>query len=294
MVFRSVAGKTDVSFTIFIFGDQIPPFMNKTYSLFLFLLCTSFYAQTRLLSWNIENLGRSKSNLELEFIANTLKDYDIVALQEVVAGDGGAQTVAKLADELNRKGAKWDYAISNPTSSSAYKTERYAYLWKTNRARLKGKAWLESKFQLEIDREPYLATFIVNQKEVTLVNFHAITKSKQPEKEIKYFKLLPAQYPQLNLLFLGDFNCPQSHTVFTPLKKMGYDSALKGQKTSLKRNSKNGAALASEFDNLFYHKKVKKIEGGVIHFYKAFSSLQEARKISDHIPVWMAFSLDEN
>lgn len=91
------------------------------------------------MSWNIENLGRSKSNLELEFIANTLKDLDIVALQEVVAGDGGAQTVAKLADELNRKGTKWDYAISNPTSSSAYKTERYAYLWKTSRVRLKGK-----------------------------------------------------------------------------------------------------------------------------------------------------------
>lgn len=267
--------------------------MKNPFVLLLFLVTTALFSQTKLLSWNIENLGKSKSNLELEFIATTLKDYDIVALQEVVAGDGGAQTVAKLADELNRRGSKWDYSISNPTSSSAYKTERYAYLWKTSRARLKGKPWLESKFHLEIDREPYLVTFIVNQKEVTLVNFHAITKSKQPEKEIKYFKLLPAQYPQLNLLFLGDFNCPQSHTVFTPLKKMGYDSALKGQKTSLKRNSKNGETLASEFDNMFYNEKVKKIDGGVIHFYKAFSSLQEARKISDHIPIWMVFSLEE-
>ena len=94
--------KTSFSFTIFIFAGQIPSFMNQTYSLFLLLLCTSFYAQTRLLSWNIENLGRSKSNLELEFIANTVKDYDIVALQEVVAGEGGAQTVAQLAAELNR------------------------------------------------------------------------------------------------------------------------------------------------------------------------------------------------
>ena len=267
--------------------------MNKTFSLFLLLLCTSFYAQTRLLSWNIANLGKSKSDSELSSIANTVKDYDIVALQEVVAGDGGAQAVAKLADELNRKGAKWDYAISNPTSSSAYKTERYAYVWKTSRARLKGKPWLESNFQLEIDREPYLATFVINQKEVTLVNFHAITKNKQPEREIKYFKYLPAQYPQLHLLFLGDFNCPQSHTVFTPLKNMGYESTLKGQKTSLKKNRKNGENLASEFDNMFYNKKVKKIDGGVIHFYTAFSSLQEARKISDHIPIWMVFSVEE-
>ncbi len=118
------------------------------------------------------------------------KTYDIVALQEVVAGYGGAQAVAQLADELNRKGSKWDYVVSDPTSSSAYKTERYAFLWKTSRARLKGKPWLESKFQLEIDREPYLATFIVNQKEVTLVNFHAITKSKQPEYRNQIFQIL--------------------------------------------------------------------------------------------------------
>ncbi len=267
--------------------------LMKKISFLLLLVTTTLQSQTKILSWNIENLGQSKSNSELSSIANTVKDYDIVAIQEVVAGYGGAQGVAKLADELNRKGSKWDYAISDPTSSSAYKTERYAYLWKTSRARLKGKPWLESKFQLEVDREPYLATFEINKKEVTLVNFHAITKSKQPEREIKYFKYLPAQYPQLNLLFLGDFNCPESHSVFTPLKKMGYTPLLYNQKTSLKKNSKNGEALASEFDNIFYNKKVKKIDGGVIHFYKAFSSLQEARKISDHIPVWMVFSLDE-
>ncbi len=50
-----------------------------------------------------------------------------------MAGYGGAQAVARLADELNRKGTKWDYVISDPTSSSAYKTERYAFIWKTSK-----------------------------------------------------------------------------------------------------------------------------------------------------------------
>jgi deoxyribonuclease-1-like protein len=57
-------------------------------------------------SWNIQNFGKSKSEVEINFIANTLKNYDIIAIQEVVAGYGGAQAVAKLAAELNRKGAK--------------------------------------------------------------------------------------------------------------------------------------------------------------------------------------------
>lgn len=260
--------------------------------LFLLFITTTLFSQPKLLSWNIENFGQSKSNQEISFIANTLRDYDIVAIQEVVAGDGGAQAVAKLADELNRKGTKWDYVISDPTSSSAYKTERYAFLWKTSKIKKIGKAWLEKRYHLEIDREPYFCTFQYESKQFTVVNFHAITKSKQPETEIKYFKFLPDEYPTLNLLFVGDFNCPQSHTVFNPLKKMGYQSIFVNQKTSLKKKCKNGNCLASEFDNMFYHSsKITPLNSGVVSFYKNFNSLQEARKISDHIPIWFEFSL---
>lgn len=259
---------------------------------FFLLLSTALHAQLKTLSWNLENCGKSKSDTEIIFIANTIKDYDIVAIQEVVAGQGGAQAVAKLADELNRKGTKWDYAISNPTSSSAYKTERYAFLWKTATVKLIGKPWLEKKYHLEIDREPYYATFEYKSKQITLVNFHAITKSKQPETEIKYFKFLPAEYPNLNLIFIGDFNCPQSHTVFNPLRKMGWESAFENQKTSLKKECKNNHCLASEFDNIWFQPSkvtVSKVE--VLHFYESFPSLKEARAISDHIPITATLTL---
>jgi deoxyribonuclease-1-like protein len=260
----------------------------------LFLFLTTFlYAQTKVLSWNIENFGKSKSEQEISSIANTIKNHDIIAIQEVVAGYGGSQAVARLVDELNRKGTKWDYAISNPTSSSAYKTERYAFLWKTNKVKLKGKPWLEKQYEKQIDREPYFATFEKDGKNFTIVNFHAITKSKQPETEIKHFKFLPQQYPNLNLIFVGDFNCPQSHTVFNPLKNMGYRPILENQKTSLKQKCITNQCLASEFDNIFYHSsKIKIINKGIIHFYKDYNSLKEARKISDHIPIWMEFSLN--
>ena len=259
--------------------------------LFLFAHQIGF-SQVKIVSWNVENLGKSKSDIEINYIANTLKDYDVVALQEVVAGDGGAQAVARLADELNRKGAKWDYTISDPTSSSTYKTERYAFIWKTARVKKIGKAWLEIKYHLEIDREPYFCTFQYENKQFTVVNFHAITKKMQPETEIKYFKFLPAEYPTLNLIFAGDFNCPQSHTVFFPLKKMGYLPILVNQKTSLKKECDNGNCLSSEFDNIFYNSKIKKLNSGILPFYKNFNSLKEARKISDHIPIWFEFSVN--
>ena len=148
------------------------------------IFSNSSFCQPKLLSWNIENLGKSKSSAEIIFMAATIKDFDIIAIQEVVAGYGGAAAVAKLADELNRTGNKFDYTISDPTSSSANKTERYAYIWNTSKVKKIGKAWLEQKYHLEIDREPYFCTFQFKNKKITVVNFHAITKNRQPETEI--------------------------------------------------------------------------------------------------------------
>ena len=267
--------------------------MKNVLSPLLLLFTFLSFAQTKVLSWNIENFGQSKSTIELNYIAKKTSNYDIIAVQEAVAGYGGAQTVAKLVELLNEKGSKWEYSISDPTSSSSYKRERYAFIWKTNKVKLKNKPWLEKKYNLEIDREPYFATFEINKKNITLVNFHAITKKKQPETEIKYFKFLPNEYPNLNLVFLGDFNCPEKHSVFNPLKGMGYLPVLKNQKTTLKQKCNNNVCLASEFDNIFYKSSnLKIINSGVIKFYEDFDSLQQARKVSDHIPIWFEFSLN--
>ncbi|MEO6174859.1 MAG: endonuclease/exonuclease/phosphatase family protein [Flavobacterium circumlabens] len=266
--------------------------MKNILSLLILFLTFQSFSQVKVLSWNLENFGKSKTEGQLNFIAGTLCEYDIITIQEVVAGHGGAQAVAKLVEILNKKGSKWDYRVSDPTSGSSYKKERYAFIWKTNKARLKGNPWLEKKYTLEIDREPYFASFEIGKKTITLVTFHAITKSKQPETEIKYFKFLPQEYPALNLVFIGDYNCPQSHTVFNPLKKMGYTTVFQNQKTTLKQKCIAENCLASEFDNIFYRtNSLSNLNSGIIPFYKKFASLKEARKISDHIPMWFEFSI---
>ena len=240
------------------------------------------------------NFGKSKSDSEIEFIANTIKNYDIVLIQEVVAKDpGGAQAVGRLAEALQRKGIKWDYRISDATSGeNSYKRERYAFLWKPSKVTLQGKPWLEIKYNQEIDREPFFATFKSGNQEFTIANFHAITKSMQPETEIKYFKFLPEEYKNLNLLFCGDFNLPQSHTVFNPLKKMGYAPSLIAQKTSLKQECKENECLASEFDNIFFDlSKINMVSSGIIKFYSSYANLKDARNISDHVPITFQFFL---
>ena len=83
-------------------------------------------------------------------MAKALTDDDIVAVQEVVAGDGGgAQAVARLADELNRTGFKWDYSISDPTQGGVYSSERYAYLQKPSKVKLDRKTcWTSTALKI--------------------------------------------------------------------------------------------------------------------------------------------------
>lgn len=270
------------------------PVAGKVLTFLLLVFCSSgLLGQTTLCSWNIRDFGQSKDNTEIAFIANTIKGYDIVAIQEVVAGPGGAEAVARLADQLNRLGTKWDYVVSDPTSGdNSYKKERYAFLWKPSKAQRIGDPWLEKKYHVEIDREPFFMTFKVHGKLVTLCTFHAITRSMNPETEVKYFKFLPEVYKDLNIVFCGDFNLPQSHSVFNPLKKIGFESALKNQKTSLRQKCIENDCLASEFDNVFFRSEhIIELQSDASHFYRRFDSIQEALKISDHVPVIFQFEV---
>ena len=272
------------------------PMLKKSFILSFFVLVITFSVASQtisLCSWNLKDFGKSKTEAQIQFIAKTLKDYDVIAVQEVVAGLGGPQAVARLSDALNRTGAKWAYTISHGTSSDRYSKERYAYLWKTSKTSLVGEAWLEKKYNLEIIREPFMARFKIGEKQFTVVSFHAIPKSKQPETEIKYLKFLPAEYPQDILIFCGDFNLSESHTVFNPLKNAGYPPAFINQKTSLRQKCINGECLASEYDNFYYQQtKINWIKAGINPFYASFDDIKEARKVSDHVPVFFNYSMN--
>lgn len=247
-----------------------------------------------IVSWNLFNFGQSKNDSILAFIAQTVGEFDIVAIQEVVGKSGGEEAVIRLMEQLQSQcsACNWKSEISPPTTGSPNKSERYAYLWKGSNISPVGKGYLDENFKEELEREPFIMTFMGHQKKpFTLVSFHAVPKSSQPETEIKYFRYFPELYPEKTLFFLGDFNLPQSHNVYNPLKKMGYVPSLIGQKTSLRQRCIEGDCLASEYDNIFYPRdKIQVTESGIIHFYSSFNEdMKKARRISDHVPVFLKF-----
>ncbi|MGS4346112.1 endonuclease/exonuclease/phosphatase family protein [Myroides odoratus] len=265
----------------------MPRFSRATLVFLLWITPILLFSQVKIMTWNLKNVGSSKTTEHISYIAKIVKQADIVAIQEVVTNPSGAQTIAALHEELNRKsGAKWAYALSDPTVSSPYRSERYAYLWKTKQVKLQKKAFLEPTYQEEIEREPYMATFQYKDIHFTLVSLHALPKKHQPEKEIKYLKFLPEVYADKNLIFLGDFNTSESNTVFNPLKKQGYTPVFTNQKTSLRQKCIENDCLASEYDNIFLQQTLFTVKSSeAILFFNDFDTLKEANKVSDHLPL---------
>jgi len=271
--------------------------------------CTLNYAQDKnaegsnkrsihIASWNIQDLGQSKNTEEIAFMANVLKGYDLVLIQEVVAKHpAGAQKVAELADELNRRGAKWDYSISNPTKSpSVYMSERYAFLWKTSKIDIIGRAYLDSELETKIYREPYIGKFKLKKENTAfyVVNFHSRKHDDQPELEIQYFKDYPNRLNSNNIIIAGDFNLNENHPVWNDLYNLGFKAALNNKKTTLKRSCNATGYLSHAIDNMYFSSGFSVVNSGIIDYIETCNNLEAARKISDHLPVFFQGHMNPN
>lgn len=251
-----------------------------------------------LVSWNIRHLGRTKTDQDIHDIANIIRNFDIVAIQEVVAKDpAGAQAVAKIADELNRMGAKWDYQISDPTKSpSVYISERYAFLWKTSKVSMVHRAYLDAELEDLCYREPYIAAFKIKGKSESffVVNYHSRKYNDKPEEEILHFINYPKKLNSERIIIAGDFNLSEKHAVWKPLYQKGFKSALKNQRTTLKVKCKNGDYLSHSIDNIYFVPGIEMLRAGSLDFIGSCENLSRAREISDHLPVYMEFKIAES
>jgi hypothetical protein len=245
----------------------------------------------QVITWNIANFGASKSDAEIQFVASIVKSHEVLAIQEVSTGPAGAQAVARLDDELDRTGAKWDYVVSDATTGDG--SERYAVLWKTSNVTKVGTPLLCNDLASTVNREPFLVRLAEGKDTFLLAVFHAVPKSKNPNGENVQLSRVDSLYEKDHVLLMGDFNASSRTAGFNWLKRRNMSGILVNQKTSLKQKpDENGNTLANEYDNIFYElDETKCVEYGIHNFASAFATLADARKVSDHIPVWGTFKV---
>jgi deoxyribonuclease-1-like protein len=257
------------------------------------LLLTTFLSKSQVIdtsylnviSWNIQNFGKSKSSNDtvMNYIVQKVKSVDILVIQEVSTSEFGSQAVAKLDDLLDRTGSSWDYIISNPTSGEG--SERYAYIFKKTRVKAKDRGVLEPTLSDKLNREPFRAIFIFKGQEYYFFNLHLVPTSKSPEKEANHLSDIGLIYSGKKIILVGDFNLKQTSPGFDGIKKWSRPLLI-DKKTSLKMKDDGGSPLSQEYDNFFCSGNIISKFSDVILFYRDFKTLRLARKVSDHCPIF--------
>lgn len=242
--------------------------MKNTLLLFLFTLLSFLsYSQT-ILSWNIQNLGETKYKKDsvISQISTVIKssNADIVAIQEVITGPYGDSCIIKIAKIID-----YNYTISNRTTGEG--AERYAYLYKKSITLNYSK--LDVTLQDSIDREPFVASFKINKKDLVIREVHLVPTSKTPQKEVE--KL----YQYKDGIICGDFNLTCKHLIYIPMLK-NFNSPLCGKGTSLKRD---GAVSENNYDHFFVDKTYQILESKVF----VYPYIGNRNTLSDHLPIFI-------
>src|SRR5690606_22552967 len=116
---------------------------------------------------------------------------------------------------------------------------------------------------------------------------------ESPDEEIIHFLDYSNRLKSERIIIAGDFNLDEKHQVWKPFYRKGYKSALQNSLTTLKVKCKDGRYLNHAIDNIYFTSSIKSIQSGIIDFVGSCQELDLARGISDHLPVYMEFNLNQ-
>ncbi|MDP1854256.1 MAG: endonuclease/exonuclease/phosphatase family protein [Candidatus Omnitrophota bacterium] len=240
--------------------------------------------QIRLGTFNIEKLGKA-NEYQSKNAAEILKNYDIVAIQEVMntgasktdpLGNVGIEALKKIVFYL---GDDWDYVISrepngtaNAEKSKALNTfEYYAFIFRKSKIDLitdSANLWDEVKNSMQdlkdqerqFDREPFIASFKVRNGNLdfTLITIHAAAPAAKWRKdEIKrlaiVYKTVQDLDPNQNDIFLmGDFNTNVDKKEWDDLKGLLGMKHLLTSSDVTTLNKPKGRLSNSQYDTIWY------------------------------------------
>lgn len=264
-------------------------FLPIIFALFLGMSILSLANEAYIASFNILRLGASKKDMTQT--AKILQGFDIVGLVEVMNKDG----VEELVDELNKQGnEKWDYHISPfGVGSSKYK-EYFAYIYKKDKVKFIKSEGFYKNGKSSLLREPYGATFKINNFDFTLVLVHTIYGNNESQRKAENFKMVDVydyfqdrDKKENDIFIAGDFNLYALDESFRPLYKhadkitYAIDPAIK---TTIGPKGR-----ANSYDNFFFSQKYSQEftgSSGALDFSGDNPKLMR-EIISDHIPVFI-------
>ena len=236
-------------------------------------------------TFNTLHLGWN-NNKDFVKLASIINNFDLVALEEVMSEDG----LVELTNNLNNVSDKnWNYHISDKkVGRSSYK-EYYGFVYNENVEFLESEGFYPDTNDI-YERDPYAASFKVNNFDFTFVTLHSIYGDSKSERQMEASHLddVYVYYQNMNknendIFIGGDFNLSAVDQAFDLVNLDEIDFALK----PIKKTTVGLYNLASAYDNIWYSKYTTEIlETEVYDFTN--NDYETIRKfVSDHLPVYM-------
>lgn len=258
------------------------------------ILVSSFFptvvaAEVRLATWNVMRMNEKNKNLDA--MADVIRYFDFVALQEIMSPDAATNLASKM---IEKTGEEWNVMVSHPIGRGTYK-EIYAFLWRESKVNYVDAAVVYIDDRDVFEREPVSARFRAVDEDFSFIaaNVHVIYgNSKERRKEEvralrSYWHWLHDQWPEDPVFLFGDFNMTPDEDAWHPLLEISYPVVTKGATTL----STIEGQFANLYDNIWIPRGLASdhMVAGILDFPSILKvTHQTARKdISDHAPVFL-------
>lgn len=269
--------------------------MLKNIFLFIFLSVLTFSnnleqkSQAYIASFNTLRLGKGEK--DYAHLAKSIEPFDIIGLVEVMNKKG----LYKLLSEVEKiSNSKWGYEISPyPVGTAEYK-EYYAYLYKKDKVKFIKSEGFYPDVNDDFIREPYGATFKIDNFDFTYVLIHSIYGKKVSQRQFEASKILNVYNYFQNLdsiendiLIGGDFNLAANDSAFENLLNHK-DNIIFALDPSIKTTI-GTKGFANSYDNIFLSKKFTtefKGRSGALDITKE-DYIKTRKEVSDHLPIFI-------
>jgi endonuclease/exonuclease/phosphatase family metal-dependent hydrolase len=248
-------------------------------------------------TFNIQNLGQTKikKNAVMTTLAKTMREFDIIAVQEV--SDVSEEAPQALLDRINSDGGHYELLLSERTGKQPNdKTtqEQYAFYFNTEvvEAKDSGALFDDSANDL-FQREPFTAHFGLKGASFTLTVTSIHTQPKQAVPEIDaLFEVIEdvrSRYPgETHHMIVGDFNA--SCTYAKPADLAG----LKIRGSWFKWIVPDDVDTTVRTTTDCAYDRIVLTKGLFDHFSAwGIANWFKSTAVSDHWPVWVTFDTDD-
>jgi deoxyribonuclease-1-like protein len=247
-------------------------------------------------SFNLQRLGPSKMNNEwvMSRFTEIIRQFDLIALQEIT--DSSQRALPELVRRVNLNGARYSFVVSPRVGREATGYfEQYAFVFDTDRiAGGEPYCYMVNDEQDLLHREPHVGRFATrtgNPFTFTLINAHTDPSALSTELDdlaSLFLQIRNFEYPEDDIILLGDLN--ERPGRLRGLERIPGLEALIHEPTNTRKNK--------IFDNFLIDRQLTSEftgRAGTIDLETMFGiSMEEALKISDHLPVWAEFDISEN